>query len=70
MSRCLYCQSPSEATVYRRHPVDCWEVRLQVCEECLCHRLQVLSEDDIIDERVVPNWGVALVAFAPFELSA
>ncbi|MDB5100493.1 MAG: hypothetical protein JWM80_4914 [Cyanobacteria bacterium RYN_339] len=66
MSICHFCKATAEAIVYRHHPVDGWDVRVQVCEECLCYRLTVLHEEDIIQECVVPGWGVGLVAFGPY----
>jgi hypothetical protein len=65
MSLCHFCKAPADAIVCRHHPVDGWEVRVRVCDDCLCYRLPVLHEEDIIQECVVPDWGVTLVAFGP-----
>ena len=54
MPNCTFCGHEAEAVVRRYHPVHMWEVRVPLCEDCLCRRLQPLHEDDPVDEAVLP----------------
>jgi protein-arginine kinase activator protein McsA len=65
MPICQFCHAPADAVVNRRHPHEGWEVRLHVCESCLCSRLPVLNEEDIVEESVAPVWVSTVVAFSP-----
>ena len=54
MTPCSFCGASAEAVVRRYHPVHQWEVRVPLCEDCLCSKLRPLHEEDPIDEAVAP----------------
>ena len=51
--RCHYCKkATAELKLVRAHAQLEWEVRVNVCECCMCNKVRPLRDDEPISEEV------------------